>query len=68
MADTKRFQIFHKMHVNDSVNGHWTAALGTVESKEPALAASNAVNDAESTRVEDAQGGIVLLLVKEAFL
>lgn len=68
MSDTKGFQISDMMNINDSINRHRTTALGVIESKEPALATVCALKDAESSRVEHAQGGIFVFLNKVTFL
>lgn len=48
MAHTKGLQCFQPLHVNNSVNGHRSTALSTIESKKPAFAATVAVKDAKS--------------------
>ena len=68
MSYTEGLQVSDLVNVNNSVDRHGTTALGAIEGKEPALATSSAVHDAESPRVEHTQGGIFLFLYKCAFL
>ena len=68
MADTKGLQATDPIYVNNSVNGQRTTALGSVESKEPALATVDAVHDTQSTREENSQRRTLFLFSEDAFL
>ena len=62
MPYAKRFRAIYTIYVNNPVDRHGTTALGAIEGKEPALATSSALHDAESPRVEHANGGFILHL------
>jgi len=56
------------VHVNNSVNWHWTTAFGAIEGEEPTLATKRATQDAESSRVENTKSCAVVHLLKKTIL
>jgi len=68
MANTEGLFLTRGFQVDNSINGHWAAALRAIEGEEPTLATPVTVVDAKSGRIEDTQGGIFVFLLKVAVL
>jgi len=68
MTDTKRLVSTCALQENKAFNRHWTTALSAIEDKEPTLAASIALPDANSSGVEHTQGGFIVHLFEKAIL